>query len=238
MMCSHHLEFAGYAAASPWMTSLELITVSLLFSLALGGLDTDLLVVLLEGSQVLTGLGELTFLHTLTDVPVHERTLRVHQVELVVDAREHLGDSGGVRDHAHSAHHLRQVTTRHHGGGLVVDTALESGRRPVHELHGTLGLHGSHGGVHVLRDDVTAVHHAAGHVLTVTRVALDHHGGRLEHGVGQLSDGQLLVVCLLGRDDRRVRGQHKVDTRVRHQVGLELGHIDVQGTVEAQGRPM
>jgi hypothetical protein len=35
------------------------------------------------------------------------------------------------------------------------------------------------------------------HVLAVTRVALDHHGGRLKDSVGDLSHGQLLVVCLL-----------------------------------------
>ena len=37
----------------------------------------DLFVVLLQGGQILTGLGELTFLHALTDVPVHEGTLGV-----------------------------------------------------------------------------------------------------------------------------------------------------------------
>ena len=30
----------------------------------------------------------------------------VHQVELVVDAREHLGDGGAVGDHAAGPHHL------------------------------------------------------------------------------------------------------------------------------------
>jgi len=44
----------------------------------------------------------------------------------------------------------------------------------------------------------------------------------------------LLVVGFLGGDDRGVRGKHKVDTRVRHKVGLELSNIDVEGTVEAK----
>jgi hypothetical protein len=166
-------------------TSLELITVALLFSFALGGLDTDLLVILLEGGEILTGLGELTFLHTLADVPVDERTLGVHQVELVVDAGEHLGDGGGVGDHAHGTHNLGQVATRNDGRRLVVDTALEARGGPVDELDGALGLDGSHGGVHVLRDNITTVHQAASHVLAVTRVALDHHGGRFENAVAR-----------------------------------------------------
>ena len=67
-------------------------------------------------------------------------------------------------------------------------------------------------------------------------VALGHHGGGLELGVGDLSDGELLVVGLLRGDDGGVRGEHEVDARVRHQVGLELGDVDVEGTVEAEGR--
>merc|ERR1712137_1314337 len=80
---------------------LELITIALLLTLTLSGLNADLLVVLLEGSQILTGLRELTLLHTLTDVPVDEGTLGVHKIELVVDPGEDLGNGGGVGDHAH-----------------------------------------------------------------------------------------------------------------------------------------
>ena len=120
--------------------------------------------------------------------------------------------------------------------GLVVDTALETSGRPVDELDGTLGLDGGHRRVDVLGHNITTVHQAARHVLTVTGVTLDHHGGGLEDGVGDLGDGQLLVVRLLGGDDRRVRGHAEVDTRVRDQVGLELGDVNVQGTVETQRR--
>ena len=42
------------------------------------------------------------------------------------------------------------------------------------------------------------------------------------------------MVGLFSGDDGRVGGQHEVDTRVRDQVGLELGDIDVQGSVESQ----
>merc|ERR1711998_451742 len=119
----------------------------------------------------------------------------------MIDAGEHLGDGGGVGNHAHGTHNLGQIATRDNGGGLVVDTALESGGGPVDELDGTLGLDGGHGGVDVLGDDVTTVHEAGSHVLAVAGIALGHHGGGLEGRVGDLGDGELLVVGLLGRDD-------------------------------------
>mmetsp|Transcript_63511 Transcript_63511/g.105937 ORF Transcript_63511/g.105937 Transcript_63511/m.105937 type:complete len:411 (+) Transcript_63511:505-1737(+) len=166
---------------------------------------------------------------------MHEGTLGVHQVELVVNAGEHLSDGSAVADHADSTLHLGQITTRHNSGWLVVDTALETSGAPVHELDGTLGLDGGHRGVHVLGDNITTVHQAAGHVLSVTWVTLGHHRGGLESGVGDLSNGELLMVGLLGGDDRGPRRQHEVDTWVWHQVGLELSHVDVQGTIEPQG---
>merc|ERR1711877_104383 len=113
---------ADMASSHQALVHLELITIS--FPLALGGLDTDLLVILLEGGEILTSLGELAFLHTLTDVPVDERTLGVHEIELVVDAGEDLGDGRGVGDHAARTHDLGQVTTRDDRRRLVVDTAL------------------------------------------------------------------------------------------------------------------
>merc|ERR1712219_92183 len=97
------------------------LVLLLIFALTLSGLGADLLVVLLEGSKILTGLGELTFLHTLTDVPVDEGTLGVHEVELVVDTGQSLGDSSRVGNHGASAHNLGKIATRHDGGRLVVD---------------------------------------------------------------------------------------------------------------------
>jgi len=43
------------------------------------------------------------------------------------------------------------------------------------------------------------------------------------------------VVSLLGRDDGSIRGKHEMDSGVRHQVGLELSDIDVEGTIESEG---
>merc|ERR1711981_1451514 len=210
------------------------LVLLLFLTLTIGSLGANLLVVLLEGGKILTGLGELTFLHTLTDVPVHEGTLGVHEVELVVNAGQSLGHSSGVGNHGASAHDLGEIATRHHSGWLVVDTTLETSGTPVDKLDGALGLDGGHSGVHVLGDDVTTVHQAHSHVFTVTGVALGEHRSGLEHRVGDLTHGELLVVRLLSRDDRGVRRKHKVDARVWHQVGLELSDVDVQSAIETQ----
>jgi len=214
---------------------LELLAEVLLLALTLCSLSADLLVVFLEGSKILTGLGELTLLHALSDVPVDEGSLGVHEIELVVDSGQGLSDGSGVGNHAHSALDTSQVTAGNDCGGLVVDAALEAGGAPVDELNGPLGLDGGNSRVDILGDDVSSEHHAAGHVLAVAGVALGEHVGGLEDGVSDLRNRELLVVSLLSRDDGGVRGKHKVDSGVRHQVGLELRDIDVEGTIESEG---
>merc|ERR1712151_1136746 len=157
-------------------------------TLTLGGLDSDFFVVLLESGENLTGLGEFSLFHTLTDVPVDEGSLGVHEIELVVNSGEDLSDGGRVGDHADGSHDLGEVTTWDDSWWLVVDSALETGWAPVDELDGSLGLDGGDGGVDILGDDITSVHEAAGHVLSVSWVTLGHHGGWLEWGVGDLSN--------------------------------------------------
>jgi len=183
---------------------LILLAIVLLLALTLGGLSTDLLVILLKGGKILTSLRELTLLHTLTDVPVDEGTLGVHKIELVIDTRKSLSDSGGVGNHAHSALNTGQITSGDNSGRLVVDTALESSGAPVDELHSALGLDGGNRGVDILGDDVSTVHQTASHVLSVAGIALGHHVGGLEHRVSELRHRELFVVSLLGRDDGSV----------------------------------
>merc|ERR1740120_676600 len=212
----------------------ELVTIALLLALTLRRLDPDLLVILLKCREVFAGLGELAFLHTFTDVPVHKSALGIHEVELVVDTREDLGNSGAVGNHAASAHYLGQITTRDHSGWLVVDAALKAGRAPVHKLNGALRLNRGNRGVDILGHHVPAVHHAAGHVFAMARVALHKHGGRLEDRHRDLSHAQLLMVSLLCRDDGRVAREHEMDPGVGHKVCLELCNVHVEGAVEAQ----
>ena len=59
---------------------------------------------------------------------------------------------------------------------------------------------------------VSAVHHAAGHVLAMTRIALHHHGSGLEDRHGDLCHRQLLMVRLLCRNHWGVGCEHEVDS--------------------------
>ena len=43
------------------------------------------------------------------------------------------------------------------------------------------------------------------------------------------------MVSLLSGDDWGVRGEHEMDTGVGDEVGLELSHINVKGTIESEG---
>ncbi|RUP50557.1 hypothetical protein BC936DRAFT_138638 [Jimgerdemannia flammicorona] len=107
--------------------------------------------------QVLAGLGELTLLHTLADIPVDEGALGIHEVELVVETGPGLCDGGGVGQHADSALNFSHIATGHGSRGLVVDSDLEASRAPIDELNGALGLDGSDSGAGVLGDDVAAI---------------------------------------------------------------------------------
>jgi len=164
-----------------------------------------------------------------------EGSLGVHKIELMIDSGEDLSDGSGVGDHADGSHDLGEITTWNDGWWLIVDTALETSWAPVNELNGSLGLDGGNGGVDILGDNITTVQHTAGHVFTVTWITLDHLVGWLEASVGDLGNGELLVVSLLSGDDWGVRGEHEMDTGVRDEVGLELSHINVKGTIESEG---
>merc|ERR1719225_1830311 len=145
--------------------ALGLVLVTFVLSSTLSGVKANLFVILLESSKILSGLGELTLLHTLTNVPVNEGPLSVHQVELVVKPGPGLGNGGGVREHAHGPLHLGQVAAWHNSGGLVVDAHLETSGTPVNKLDAPLGLDGGNGSVHILGHHVSSVEEAAGHVL-------------------------------------------------------------------------
>merc|ERR550537_1163559 len=52
-------------------SGLELVTITLLLAFTLRGLDTHLLVVLLQGCEIFARLGEFTFFHPFTNVVVN-----------------------------------------------------------------------------------------------------------------------------------------------------------------------
>jgi len=164
-----------------------------------------------------------------------EGSLGVHKIELMIESGEDFSNGGGVGDHAHGSHDLGKVTTWNNGGGLVVDSALETSWAPIDELNGSLGLDGGNSGVDVLGDDISSVHHAASHVLSVSGVTLNHHGGGLEDGVGDLGNGELLVVGLLSRDDGGIGRKHEMDSWVWDKIGLEFSDVHIEGSVESEG---
>merc|ERR1712039_379514 len=73
---------------------LELVAIAFFFTFSFCSLDTHLLVVLLQSRKVLTGLAEFSLFHAFANVPMHKCTLAVHEVELVINAGEHLRDRG------------------------------------------------------------------------------------------------------------------------------------------------
>lgn len=195
---------------------------------------SNLLVIALKSSKILTGLGEFTLLHTLTNVPVDESTLAVHEVELVRESRPGLANGRGVGQHADGAVDRGEVAVGDVLRWLVADTDLETSRAPVNELDGALGLDLGNGSVCVLGDNVTTVQQAGSHVLSIARIALDHLVVWLETSVGDLIDRVGLVCGLCGGDDGRVGDEREVDTGVGDQVGLELVQVDVEGAVESE----
>jgi len=58
-----------------------------------------------------------------------------------------------------------------------------------------IGLDGGDGGVDILGDDISAVHEAAGHVVSVTGVALGHHASGLKDTVGDFGYRELQLWC-------------------------------------------
>merc|ERR1719154_430200 len=100
----------------------------------LSRVNTDLFVILLKGGQIFTGFWEFTLLHTLSNIPMDEGRLGVHEIELVVKTSPGFGDRCGVRQHANSTRNLSKVTPWNHSGWLVVDTDLETSRTPVNKL--------------------------------------------------------------------------------------------------------
>ena len=149
---------------------------------------------------------ELTFFHTFTDVPVNKGTLGVHKIELVVKTSGQLTDGGGVGDHEEGTLNLGQVTSWNNSWWLVVDGTLNAVGHQSTNWMVRLDLT-ARWSVDVFGDDITTVHEDARHVLSVARVALNHHGGWLEDGGGDFRDGELFVVRFLGGDDGCVRAQ-------------------------------
>jgi hypothetical protein len=118
---------------------------------------------------------------------------------------------GSVGQHAERSRDLGEISTGDERGRLVADTELETGRTPVDELDGPLGLDVDDGGVDIPGHTVSSVEQTGGHVFTLTRVTLDHLRRGLETGVGHLGDRVGLVegwrACVLSAWRRLLLGK-------------------------------
>lgn len=112
--------------------------------------------------------------------------LGIHEIEFVINAAKSLSNGRGVGNHTNSTLNACKIASWNNRGWLVIDTALETSGAPIHELDGPLGLDCGNGCIDILGYNVSAVHETAGHVLSMTGIALGHHASGLEDGVGNL----------------------------------------------------
>ena len=105
---------------------------------------------------------------------MHEGSLGVHQIKLVIKTSPGLSDGGGVGQHADSSLDLGKITSRNDGWWLVVDTNFETGGAPVDELDSSLGLDGGDGSVDIFGDNISTEEQTTSHVLAVSRITFHH----------------------------------------------------------------
>lgn len=118
---------------------------------------------------------------------------------------------------------------------MIINPNFETCGAPVDKADVTLALHSGDRGIDVLGHDIAAVQKAAGHVLALAWIALDHLICRLEALGGNLRDRYALVVGFFSGHHRSIGDQGKVYAGIGHQIRLELGQVDIQSAVESQG---
>ena len=127
-----------------------------------------------------------------------------------------------------------QISSRNDSGCLIVDPNLEPRGTPVYKLNLGLLLDSRDRSIHILRHHIPPVKHATGHILAPPGVTFDHLVQGVKARAGDLWNGQLFVVGLLGWDDGGESGQREVDSRVRNKVGLKLVQVHVQSPVKSE----
>ena len=145
----------------------------------LKAVGSNLLIILLQRRKVLTSFGELTLLHALANVPVHESAFAVHKVELVVKAGPGLSNGSRVGQHRDGTVHGGQSGIFRARSGnrnwlLVVDAELEASGAPLNHVERSLGLQSTNGSATVTRNDISSVQKSDGHVLAIARIAHHH----------------------------------------------------------------
>ena len=141
----------------------ELVILVLSSLLDVCGVNSNLLIVFFECGKILARFRELALLHTLTDVPVDKGTLGVQEIEFVVETAPRCRDGRRVRQHAHAAGHLGEITAGNVGGRLVADTELETSGTPIHELNGPAGLDDADSRIDILGNNIATIEQGTRH---------------------------------------------------------------------------
>merc|ERR1739848_955358 len=89
----------------------ELVAIAFLFSFTLSGFNADFLIIFLECGKIFTSFGKFSLFHSFPNVPMDEGSLGVHEIKLVVDAREYFSNGSGVADHADSPHNFCKIAS-------------------------------------------------------------------------------------------------------------------------------
>lgn len=157
-----------------------------------------------------------------------------HHVELVIDFCPGLNDSCCRSQHGACSCDGCQVSSFHNCWRLAVDSDLEASRWPFDELQLAIFLYFGDSWIHVLRYDVASIQHAACDVLSTITIALHHLVFVFEQFRCQFSDRHLLMSSSRMRNQRGKWCERKMDSWIRHQICLELVHVDIKRTVETE----
>ncbi len=195
----------------------------------------NLLIILLKRSQILTCLAEFTFFHTLTDIPMYEGTLGIHEIEFVVDTRKCFGNGGVVGNHTTCTFGLGDISIWNFIWWLGVDTGFESSWTPIDELDGTFVLDGGHGGLDIGWGNVSTVHETTRHEFSMGWITFGQKGGWFGHDRGgQLGYREGFMEGLFATHEWCVRRDEHVETWVRHENRWEVVNVDVETPVETE----
>jgi len=147
-----------------------------------------LIIIIIENTDLLIIL--------LTRIQVHKSTFSIHKIILMISPGKHSSNTGIVRDNAHSPLHLGKITTRNNSWRLIVDTTFVALWTPIHKLNGSAGLNGAYCRVHILRHNITMIQQSTSHVISKSRITLNHYGRRIESTLGDLSNRFYLQIFL------------------------------------------
>merc|ERR1712061_20073 len=197
-------------------------------------------VVFLQESKGFPCLRKLSFLHTLTNIPVHKSSLCIHQIILRIDPfGKHSAYSNVVPYHGYIFLCGSSNITLYDSSWHFVQTYLETCRAPLNEADLVVLFEPLHGCICLFRLDITTVVDRNCHILVLYWVkfcVFDQHVLWLEAVIGNLSYRLCLMRSFLLANNRRKSGGHKMQPRKWNQVCLELAQVNVQFPIKTQRR--